>query len=84
MKNRLKFPALLALTLLTVSSCWLTSCVAAAPPALVGRPYPPRPVYRPYYRPAPGVVVPARRPVIVAPAPRPYYRYRPHRYVRVR
>ncbi|RSK48537.1 hypothetical protein [Hymenobacter rigui] len=84
MKNLLKFPALVAVLLVTAASL-LTSCVATVPAttAVVVRPRPYyRPAYRPYYRPAPVVVAP--RPIIVTPAPRPYYNYRPHRYYRVR
>ncbi|MBT9393394.1 hypothetical protein KLP40_09485 [Hymenobacter sp. NST-14] len=83
MQIQLKFPLLLACVLLPAAAL-LTGCVAPAQPAVVVRPYPPRPVYRSYHRPVPVVVVPAPRRVVVAPAPRPYYNYRPHRYVRVR
>ena len=79
MKKLLSFPVLLAV-LAVVSSGLLSGCVASAPAAVVVRP-------RPYYRPAPVVVVPPRpvvvvprRAVIVKPAPRPYYPYRPHRF----
>ncbi|WP_019946090.1 hypothetical protein [Hymenobacter aerophilus] len=80
MKKLLSFPVLLAV-LAIVSSGLLSGCVASAPAAaVVVRP-------RPYYRPAPVVVVPPRpvvvvprRAVIVKPAPRPYYPYRPHRF----
>ncbi|NVO30760.1 hypothetical protein [Hymenobacter lapidiphilus] len=80
MKKHSFFPVLLAL-LAIVSSGLLSGCVASArPTAVVVRP-------RPYYRPAPVVVVAPRpmvvvprRAVIVKPAPRAYYPYRPHRF----